>query len=236
MLFSSSRSALIAGLLLALPFGPDQPARAAARRGAGVLRRHGGRHRHHAGRCADRAVRGARRQRRHRRHPGVPRRHPAPGRAGAAGRRHQALFRAEEHHHPCRGGQGLACATTPGTSRPCSCSPSPTRRGAGAAGDLRRGRARSWRWRPCSTPSPWWRRSWAAASSTGSWCRSASPSSATASTRCSSGRINALAGLILIGFGVLLIAEIVLRWMVLWGCGAAVPVGWVSPTELQGRK
>jgi hypothetical protein len=31
------------------------------------------------------------------------------------------------------------------------------------------------------------------------------------------GRINALAGLILIGFGALLIAEIVLRWVVLWG-------------------
>jgi threonine/homoserine/homoserine lactone efflux protein len=31
------------------------------------------------------------------------------------------------------------------------------------------------------------------------------------------GRINALAGLILIGFGALLIAEIVLRWTVLWG-------------------
>jgi hypothetical protein len=30
------------------------------------------------------------------------------------------------------------------------------------------------------------------------------------------GRINALAGLILIGFGALLIAEIVLRWLVLW--------------------
>jgi hypothetical protein len=33
------------------------------------------------------------------------------------------------------------------------------------------------------------------------------------------GRINALAGLILIGFGALLIAEIVLRWMVRWGLG-----------------
>jgi threonine/homoserine/homoserine lactone efflux protein len=31
------------------------------------------------------------------------------------------------------------------------------------------------------------------------------------------GRINALAGLVLIGFGALLIAEIVLRWIVLWG-------------------
>jgi hypothetical protein len=31
------------------------------------------------------------------------------------------------------------------------------------------------------------------------------------------GRINALAGLILIGFGALLIAEIVLRLVVLWG-------------------
>jgi threonine/homoserine/homoserine lactone efflux protein len=31
------------------------------------------------------------------------------------------------------------------------------------------------------------------------------------------GRINALAGLILIGFGVLLIGEILLRWAVLWG-------------------
>jgi threonine/homoserine/homoserine lactone efflux protein len=31
------------------------------------------------------------------------------------------------------------------------------------------------------------------------------------------GRINALAGLILIGFGALLIVEIVLRWVVLWG-------------------
>jgi putative LysE/RhtB family amino acid efflux pump len=31
------------------------------------------------------------------------------------------------------------------------------------------------------------------------------------------GRINALAGLILIGFGGLLIAEVVLRWLVLWG-------------------
>jgi threonine/homoserine/homoserine lactone efflux protein len=30
------------------------------------------------------------------------------------------------------------------------------------------------------------------------------------------GRINALAGLILIGFGVLLVAEVVLRWLVLW--------------------
>ena len=34
---------------------------------------------------------------------------------------------------------------------------------------------------------------------------------------CSSARINALAGLILIGFGALLIAEILLRWAVLWG-------------------
>ncbi|MBO0763814.1 MAG: LysE family transporter [Hyphomicrobiaceae bacterium] len=31
------------------------------------------------------------------------------------------------------------------------------------------------------------------------------------------GRINALAGLILIGFGGILIAEVVLRWLVLWG-------------------
>jgi hypothetical protein len=31
------------------------------------------------------------------------------------------------------------------------------------------------------------------------------------------GRINALAGLILIGFGGLLIAEVALRWLVLWG-------------------
>lgn len=31
------------------------------------------------------------------------------------------------------------------------------------------------------------------------------------------GRINALAGLVLIGFGTLLIAEILLRWLVLWG-------------------
>jgi threonine/homoserine/homoserine lactone efflux protein len=31
------------------------------------------------------------------------------------------------------------------------------------------------------------------------------------------GRINALAGLVLIGFGTLMIAEIVLRWLVLWG-------------------
>jgi threonine/homoserine/homoserine lactone efflux protein len=30
------------------------------------------------------------------------------------------------------------------------------------------------------------------------------------------GRINALAGLVLIGFGVLLMGEIVLRWTVLW--------------------
>jgi threonine/homoserine/homoserine lactone efflux protein len=33
------------------------------------------------------------------------------------------------------------------------------------------------------------------------------------------GRINAVAGLVLIGFGGLLIAEIVLRWMVRWGLG-----------------
>jgi hypothetical protein len=30
------------------------------------------------------------------------------------------------------------------------------------------------------------------------------------------GKINALAGLIVIGFGVLLVAEVVLRWLVLW--------------------
>jgi hypothetical protein len=33
------------------------------------------------------------------------------------------------------------------------------------------------------------------------------------------GRINALAGLILLGFGVVLIAEIVLRFMLRWGLG-----------------
>jgi threonine/homoserine/homoserine lactone efflux protein len=33
------------------------------------------------------------------------------------------------------------------------------------------------------------------------------------------GRINALAGLVLIGFGGLLIAEVALRWLVLWGVG-----------------
>jgi hypothetical protein len=31
------------------------------------------------------------------------------------------------------------------------------------------------------------------------------------------GKINAIAGLVLIGFGALLIAETVLRWLVLWG-------------------
>ena len=42
---------------------------------------------------------------------------------------------------------------------------------------------------------------------------------ATASTSVQLGRINALAGLVLIGFGGLLIAEIVLRTMVRWGLG-----------------
>ena len=37
------------------------------------------------------------------------------------------------------------------------------------------------------------------------------------------GRINALAGLVLIGFGAVLIAEIVLRWLVLWGIAQLFP-------------
>ena len=39
------------------------------------------------------------------------------------------------------------------------------------------------------------------------------------------GRINALAGLVLIGFGALLIAEIALRWLVLWGVAQLFPLG-----------
>ena len=118
---------MVMGVLLAMPFGPGQPARHPARGRARILRRHGGRPRHHAGRRPDRARRRAGRQRHHRRHPANTAR---PSRSSAAlallGAGIKLYLTPADHRHRDARPRRRRCGTTSGTSRRRSSSPSPT--------------------------------------------------------------------------------------------------------------